>query len=106
MYLFSRSRQLNPANARKGAGLAVEIGQKVREITGLDLSVWTTALSTDVGMISWVALVEHLTDLEAATDKLAVDGAFGDLIEQNDALFVGPATDTLSQLVSGMPAAD
>lgn len=106
MYLFSRRRQLNPAQARKATAFAVDIGQRAREISGLDVSVWTTVLSADVGVISWAVLVEHLTDLESGMDKLAVDGTFNDLVEQNDGLFVGAVSDVLAQVVAGMPAAD
>jgi hypothetical protein len=69
----------------------------------MDISVWTTVMSTDAGVISWATMVEHLTDLEVAMDKLAADGSFNDFIEQNDGLFVGSLTDTLAQVVSGAP---
>jgi len=106
MYLFSRRRRLNPAHGRKAAAFAIDIGHRAREISGLDVSVWTTVLSADAGVVSWVAMVEHMSDLETGMDKLAVDGMFNDLVEQNDGLFVGPLSDTLAQVVSGLPDAN
>jgi hypothetical protein len=58
-------------------------------------------MSRDVGLISWASMVEHLSDVETATDKLAIDGPFNDFIEENDAVFVGPVSDMLAQIVSG-----
>ena len=103
MYLYSRRRRLNPAQARKAAAFAAETGKRAAGICGLEISVWATTMSADSGMISWSTMVEHLTDLETAMDKLAADGSFNDFIEQNDGLFVGPLADTLAQVVSGAP---
>src|SRR5215210_7162683 len=105
MYLFSRQRQINTAQMRNAVGVALDVGGRVKQITGLDLSVWMTSMSERAGLVSWSVLVESLTDLEAATDKLAADTLFGDLVEQNDALFAGPLTDILAQVVSGAPDA-
>jgi hypothetical protein len=101
MYLFRRSRQLNPAQARKAVAVAIEAGKRASDICGLNISVWTTVMSRDVGLISWASTVEHLSDVETATDKLATDGPFNDFIEENDAVFVGPVSDMLAQIVSG-----
>ena len=101
MYLYSTRRHLNPAHARKAVAHAIEAGQRAATISGLDISVWTTVMSADAGLITWTTMVEHLADLEMAMDKLAVDGPWGDFVEQNDGLFVGARTDTLAQMVSG-----
>jgi hypothetical protein len=103
MYLYSRRRQLNPAQARKAVAFAVETGKRASTICGMEISVWTTVMSADAGVISWATMVERLTDLEVAMDKLAADGSFNDFIEQNDGLFVGSLADTLAQVVSGAP---
>ena len=103
MYLFSRQRQINPAHLRKAVPAALEIGGRVKQITGLDLSVWMSSMSAQVGVVSWSVLVDRLTDLETATDKLTAESSFGDLVEQNDGLFSGPLTDILAQIVPGAP---
>ncbi len=103
MHLYSVYRQLNPALARHGVAVALEAGTRAAAISGLDISVWTTTMSPNVGVISWTALVETLTDLETGMDKLGADGGFNDYVEQNDSVFSGPLGSTLAHLVSAAP---
>jgi hypothetical protein len=103
MYVYSRRRQLNPASVSKALPLAIEAGQRATAITGVDISVWMTVMSADAGTVSWAALVEHLSDIGAASDKLGADDVFNDFIEEHDGLFVGPVSDTVGQIISGTP---
>ena len=62
-------------------------------------------MSAHSGMIGWTMVVEHLSEIMAGNDKLAADDSLTDLYEQSetDNLFVGPMSETLLQIVSGMP---
>jgi hypothetical protein len=106
MYVFSRSRHLNTASARQSIASAVEGAGLARAITGLEFSVWTTFASTDVGLIVWSAMFEHLTDLEAAGQKLGESDEWNDWIDNSDQLYEGRSEDTLVQLVHGTPDLD
>jgi hypothetical protein len=103
MYLFSRSRHLNSASARQSIAAAIEGAGLVYNITGMELSVWTTIASPDVGLISWSAMFDHLDDLATANQKLGESAEWGDWIENNDTLYEGPSEDSLIQLVHGTP---
>jgi len=104
MYLFARRRRVNPAQARAAVGMALEAATRVREMTGLTTWVWTPVLSPDFGTMVWSARVEHLDELEAADDKLMSSPDFGDWIEKNDALFLGPLEDSVLQVIQGTPS--
>lgn len=102
MYLFARSRTLSPAHAREAVGMAVEAGSKVTEVSGLQVSVWTTMFSPQVGTILWTARAESLSELEAAADKWSSDGPLMDWIERSDHLWSSSATDALTEVVHGV----
>lgn len=103
MYLFSRSRRLDPAHGRAGMAYAVEAGQKASQITGLDIGVWAEVFSPGLGTISWATMVPDLLALEQAMDKLAVADDFMSAVESHASLFSGFGEDHLYQLVDGEP---
>lgn len=76
------------------------------EITGYDVSPWTTVLSADVGIVQWSVIFEHLADYEQAAGKLIADSAYGDAVEAAAELFDGPAEDSLVSLVTDLPETD
>ncbi len=106
MYLFSRRRRANPAQARAAIERAVEIAGRATQITGLEIRPWSAVLSPELGTIVWATFVEHLDEIETATDKLTAETSFGDLVEQSASMFLGPAEDGLLQLVHGQPGTD
>lgn len=103
MYLFSRSRRLDPAHGRAGMAYAVEAGQKASQITGLDIGVWAEVFSPGLGTISWATMAPDLLALEQSMDKLAVADDFMSTVEANASLFSGFGEDHLYQLVHGEP---
>jgi hypothetical protein len=106
MYLFSRRRRANPGQARAAVAMAIDSANRVNQITGLQVRPWSAVFSPEFGTIVWATFVEHLEDLETATDKLMADSSFGDFIEQSADLFTGPAEDSLMQVVHGEPRRD
>jgi hypothetical protein len=103
MYLFSRSRTAHPARFPEAVGAAGELGRKAAGITGLDISAWTSVMSPDAGRIVWTTFFESLADWEAASDKLAVDAGFAEMVRQSDDLFVGPLEDGMVTLLTPLP---
>ncbi len=104
MYLFARRRSINPARATAAVGMALEAATRAKEITGLATWVWNPVLSPDIGTVAWTARVEHLSELEAASDKLIGSSDFSEWIEQNDSLFLGPIEDSVLQVLHGTPS--
>ena len=106
MYLFTRSGRFGPGSIRDAMSFSVEVTEKVRQETSLDLHTWQATMSPQLGTITWAAFVDSLEELEAAQDKLAVSDAFMDLAEKGGKLFAGPLTDGLASVVHGEPAPD
>lgn len=101
MYLFTRSGRFGPGSIREAMAFTVEVTERVRQETSLDLHTWQVTMSPELGAITWAAFVESLEDLEAAQDKLAVSDQFTDLAEKGGGLFAGPLTDGLASVVHG-----
>jgi len=106
MYLISRSRFIRPGDDRAAMAAALEAASRVKQISGLDIGVWTTMMSPRSGMVAWTGQVEHLSEVEMATDKLAADGGYLDWVASVDSHFTGPFTDGALQVISGEPSAD
>jgi len=102
MYLYTRSGRIRPGNTRDAMAWAFGITEKVNQITGLDVSLWTTRFSPASGTMVWSAFVEDLTVLETANAKLTVDDAFVAEADRG-AQFSTPdgLDDELAQLVHG-----
>ena len=99
MYVFGRSGQLANGNSREAALWVASITEKVNQITDLNVSVWRNVFSKEVSRVTWVAVVEELSQLEAADDKLAADDSFVALVDQGAAYTVGSTDDALGQVL-------
>jgi hypothetical protein len=103
MYLFSRRVRLAPGNARDGVNWAVEMTERVNNITGLGIRLFQQVYSAQVGSIVWSAFVPDLTALEAATDKINADDGFLSAADRGAQLTIGGADDGLVQILHGDP---
>jgi hypothetical protein len=74
MYLFSRRVRLAAGNTRAAMEWALGQTEKVNRITGLPISLYAQVFSPEVGAIGWSTFVPDLATLEAAGDKLQVEG--------------------------------
>lgn len=101
MYLFSRRTRIAGGKAREGIEWATGLTGKVREVSGLEVSLWMSVMSPAVGTIVWNSVVETLSDLEAAQAKLNADDIFIATALQGSALTDGSLDDTVIQLVYG-----
>ena len=103
MYLFSRRARLAPGNTQAAMAWAIDITEKVAQITGLNVSLFTPMFSPEVGLLSWSTFVPDLATLEAATDKLGADPGYISLVDAGAKFGEGGADDTLLQIVYGEP---
>src|SRR5690242_10076713 len=81
MYLFSRQAQLAPGNTRAAMTWATGITEKVNQITGLEVSLFSLTFSPRVGTLAWSTFVPDLPTLEVATDKLLVDDGYVSMVD-------------------------
>jgi hypothetical protein len=103
MYLFTRAGRFQPGMIRETTEFIRAVTERVRQETGLEVHVWTSTMSPDLGTTMWATFVDDLGRLEEADDKLMVSDGFLDLVEKGNRLLAGPLTDHLAQVVHGEP---
>ncbi len=101
MYLFSRRVRMAPGNTRAGMTWVTDITEKAHQITGFDISAFTTIFSPQVGTIAWTFVAPDLAALETANDKLLTDDGFTVLIDEGARLVDGNVDDTVLQVIHG-----
>jgi hypothetical protein len=100
MYVFTRSARLSGDNQRQAMGFAVNIGEKVTQITGLQVSLYSRVFSAEAGTLVYATIVPDLVTLEAATDKLMADDGYHEMLQTGQQyLLPGSVHDRLSQVV-------
>jgi hypothetical protein len=79
--------------------------QRVTEVSGLPVGLWSQTLSPEVGTIVWTAFVPDLPTLEAGLDKAAADAKYLELAEAG-AEFIIPSSldDSLGFVLHGEDA--
>jgi hypothetical protein len=82
MYLFTRSARLAPGNPQRMMTWALQMTEKVNQVTELNLRLWSTVFSPGVGTLVWTSRVEDLAVLEASDAKLMVDAGYLSLAEE------------------------
>jgi hypothetical protein len=95
MYIFSRSARLAPGNPQKMMTWALQMTEKVNQITELDVRLWTTVFSAGVGTLVWTSVVEDLATLEASEAKLNVDSGYLSLAEEGANFASGQGVDDM-----------
>jgi hypothetical protein len=79
----------------------MDITEKANQITGLDISPFTTVFSPEVGTVVWSMAVPDLAALEAANDKLIADDGYVVLIDEGSRLVQSNVDDGLLQIIHG-----
>jgi hypothetical protein len=101
MYIFSRWGRVAAASPRQSIAAAIEVAGLVKSITDVDVSVFTTVASPDVGRISWSAMFESLAAMEAAFAKLNESQDYNDWADAHSHLFDGLPEDRMLQVIHG-----
>jgi hypothetical protein len=101
MYLFTRSRRVDPEHFTKAMESVLDITEHGRRITGRRVDAWTAVMSPEVGTIVWTLWSEKIGEIEQAGDALAADGGFMKLVEKYDDLYEGPYVDGIATVVHG-----
>jgi hypothetical protein len=101
MHLFIRRARMAPGQTRASMAWAVEITDRVRQVTGMDVSLHALVLSPDVGEVAWRTLAEDMAALETAFDKLLIDDFFVAEQDRAASFTLGPPTDSMQRIVHG-----
>jgi hypothetical protein len=99
MYLFTRRARILAGGYGEASAWAVHVTEKARQVTGLDITLWTGVLGPGVGSLAWSTAVPDLSSLETATDKLLVDAGYLDLLDQGRAYVPEGADDQIAQIL-------
>jgi hypothetical protein len=98
MQMFQRVAAFEGPPLEVGAW-AGEITELVNDRTHLNVSLWQGLFGGPVGTMAWSALIDNLTALEVATDTLATDPAYLDLIAKARDWTRGAPEDSLLRMV-------
>ena len=103
MYLFSRGIRLSGVKGQESIGWATKLTE-LKNISGLDVGLWHTLYSGEVGKLSWTTFVPDMAALEGAFAKLDVDAGLSELVEQGDEYVIqGTLRDVMGKVVRGQP---
>ena len=103
MYLFTRSRRVDPGGFVKAMESVVELTEQGRKITGLQIDAWGATMSPEVGTVVWSVWADSLAQIEQGGDALIADSGFQKLLDETEDRFEGPYVDNLGALVHGTP---
>ena len=100
MNLFGRWLSVDPQRAAEGYTYGVELARRVSETTGLKVATWMPLFGASSGGITFSCRVDSLAAMGAASEKLAGDKGYQDLLAKNGGKLIGPMEDQISQFVS------
>ncbi len=103
MYLFSRRGRVAPGNTRAAMAWATGITEKANQITGLNIGLYASTFSPEVGTLSWSTFVPDLPTIEVANDKLLLEDEYVTMLDAGAKLGLGNVDDLLLQIVHGAP---
>ncbi|MET0728814.1 MAG: hypothetical protein ABWZ76_11010 [Acidimicrobiales bacterium] len=100
MFTFTRSIRLAAGHLRDSTAWALELTEKVNQISEVPFSLWRPLFSPSVTTLTWGTLVEELEELEAVDAKLMADDTYVALVERGAAFSSGdPVNDALVNYV-------
>ena len=104
MYLFSRTIRLSGVKGQEAIGWATRLTGVVKNVSGLDVGLWHTLFSGQVGTLSWTTFVPDMAALEGAFAKLDADAGLNELVEQGDEYVIqGTLSDVMANVIYGQP---
>ncbi|MGB8862018.1 MAG: hypothetical protein WCC60_22370 [Ilumatobacteraceae bacterium] len=101
MYLFNRTRSARTESIMEATTWAVEIAAKASSISGVEVALWASVLSDDIGRLSWTARFDDLAQWETLGNKLVADEDYVASVVGAANLFTGPVSDGMVEVVHG-----
>ena len=106
MYIFARTRTIDPARSAGAVQAGVEAAAKADEVTGLTSTVWFQAFAPTGSALSWTTRFDHLADLDQAWLALMDDSAYHDAMAELEQYLTGPSVEAVIEPVGGTPPAE
>jgi hypothetical protein len=100
MYIFSRSTIAALGRQFDAMPAAVGVAELVTKVTGHEVNVFAGRFGAPQGSVMWSARVESMAELQGMTDKLMADQGYLDMLESMNGLFMAPAEDRLSRVLT------
>lgn len=107
MYVFRRTRIMNPSTIADAKSLAVEIAQTASAITGRVITAFEVTMGGPDGAINWTTPVKNYSDVTDIQRKLEGALAYQKLVASASDLFIGHRQDGLTNIIaSGITQSD
>jgi hypothetical protein len=104
MYLFSRTARISQGGDLEAKlGHAVQLTQRVSEVSGLEVGLYAHQFSAGLGTIVWTAFVPDLATLEAAGDRMTASADLQGFIASGSDSFADGIDDALFEILHGVP---
>lgn len=105
MYLYATTVRPGQASPAKVTEWALHMTEKINQISEVPASLWTAAMSPNMGTLTWTSVVEDLAIIEATETKLAADSGYLLLVDEAIGLLAPePPQQNLIELVYPDPA--
>jgi hypothetical protein len=101
MYLFSRRGRVTAGAVNDALAWAAQFPGLVKNVSGLDVELWSQVLSPEVGTLAWTTFVPDIATLETAMDKLQADPTYVAEGDRGLQFMPGGIDDNLAVLVHG-----
>jgi len=101
MYIFRRSTIAALGRQFDAMPAAVGVADMVAKLTGKELNVFTARFGAPQGSVLWTVRTESLAELQEMTDKMMADAGYLEMLESMNGLFMAPAEDRLSRVLTG-----
>jgi hypothetical protein len=92
---------MGPGDPGGAIGWTIGVTEQVRTITGRQVDAWGSVMSPDAGLVVWSTWIEHLSELEQASDKLMAAPEYLESVKAGNQFSEGPVVDGLAMLVHG-----
>ena len=101
MYIFRRSTIAALGRQFDAMPAAVGVADMVAKLTGKELNVFTARFGAPQGSVLWTVRTESLAELQEMTDTMMADAGYLEMLESMNGLFMAPAEDRLSRVLTG-----
>ena len=100
MNIYTRQTLMDPPHVEEALAAAVEVGQLVTKVTGLEIATWSTIFGMRLGSITWSARVDSQAALAAATAKLIGNADYEKWMNMNRHFFSGLPQDQFLKVLA------
>ena len=104
MYLFTRSRRVDPGDVTKAMEWAGEITEQAARSRARQIDAWTAVMSPELGTVVWTLWAESIGEIEdRRRPARRPTPGYMKSVEKGADHFDGPVADGLATLVHGDP---